>query len=676
LGRSGVLDEPLSLSTGDTSIIKTAVARDSFIVGIPISGDESIDNSLIIETPWTIELFPLIEALLRGNESIKDHLIIQTSLRRHKSVEYLSTSTNSTNIETPLRRYKSVENLTTVADCINIETSGGRLESIDLARIETSIIIESTAPSKCVPIQTPITDVSSRIDNNHVIEASIPEQSGKSFLYPTIGALCEVDIRDSERGFNAAGGLNVFPILRGLSRSQLLDGKLKVDSSNENKERREEGTVDSVQKIRKVAGGIPTKVLEAAGKVNSRTTKTTTTSYPMGRLRRRHNRLQDGTARGKPHLDSIDTGRVGASGIYCSTIHFRRQKRGFPPITKESMRQLQVETGLSQHRNDSSIPKPLATIETITRTIPRITYQNVNECESSKGGEIGRAATIFKSSWPSIIIERRYAPFSARAYESRTLRFRFFDNFLSHHHRFISDTLSMIDISPTSFSYISYQERELLTIETLIHATIETVPKFTIETVAEHLIETVAAPKIRIDPLLAREHINITVYEMINGKFERMPVEWGWLAFNQVVREDGRNVMKTKADGLWKEEFDQYQILSVLGCGPYVLIHSCNGFYLAWSNFTKIGLLSKHWLQAVPMLTTIETLEERLTTSVDDFKLLEHFDNIETLGMEKCSEDYSFTDTSFEYSMESVVDEEEEEEADECLLDGKLDISE
>ena len=67
-------------------------------------------------------------------------------------------------------------------------------------------------------------------------------------------------------------------------------------------------------------------------------------------------------------------------------------------------------------------------------------------------------------------------------------------------------------------------------------------------------------------------------------------------------------------------------------------------------------------------------VETGLRRHPNDGSIPNQLTTVET-RIEKCSEDYPFTDTSVEYGMGSEVDEEEEEEADEWLLDG-LDIGE
>ena len=181
---------------------------------------------------------------------------------------------------------------------------------------------------------------------------------------------------------------------------------------------------------------------------------------------------------------------------------------------------------------------------------------------------------------------------------------------------------------------------------------------------------------------LPQKHVDVVIYQTLGGELKRMPQNWGWLAFEQeVTRECERNVMVKKAEVLWREELGLHQIISALGCGGYVLLTSSNGFYLARSNFTKIGFLSKRWGEAIQKITIIDSLEELLTEEADDDTIEKYCLMIEKLAASKRrelnqSEYYDFTDSSCdEITLESDGDGDEEycTEEEDWVLEGVLD---
>jgi len=175
---------------------------------------------------------------------------------------------------------------------------------------------------------------------------------------------------------------------------------------------------------------------------------------------------------------------------------------------------------------------------------------------------------------------------------------------------------------------------------------------------------------------LPHKHVDVIIYQTFGGEMKRMPQNWGWLEFErEVTRESERNIMVKKAEGLWGKELGLHQIISALGCGGYVLVTSSNGFYLARSNFEKIGFLSKRWGEAIQKITIIDNLQGLLTKEADDDTLEKYYLMIEKLASSKRrelnqSDYYDFTDSSF-ITLESDGDGDEEN----CTEDEDWDLA-
>jgi hypothetical protein len=327
------------------------------------------------------------------------------------------------------------------------------------------------------------------------------------------------------------------------------------------------------------------------------------------------------------------------------------------PINKEALPKLPMETTSPQYTGIShlELPNHRPTIETdhgAGSTAPP--SKNSKGPTAKEGGE-GKKVQIAGKGWPEFIIETRYIQHNCfRAYVSRRMRMQFFDHFSDR--TICGTSISMIDIPPL-LEHVT---------KTSVQPTIETI-----------MNGTGTSPSL----YLPQKHVDVVIYQTLGGELKRMPQNWGWLAFErEVTRESERNIMVKKAEGLWMEELGLHQILSALGCGGYLLVTSSKGFYLARSNFTKIGFLSKRWGEAVQKITIIDNLEELLTDEADDDTLEKYYLMIEKIASSmrrelNQSEHYDFTDSSFgEMTLESAGDGDEEDctEEEDWDLEGVL----
>ena len=319
-------------------------------------------------------------------------------------------------------------------------------------------------------------------------------------------------------------------------------------------------------------------------------------------------------------------------------------------------------------------PSFLQAFNTYARGGWETSRQTNYETPDDEGRNEGHKARMAENEWPYLIIGIRYHASDARTNRLRKLRIDFFDSFYPYSYLPICGTsLATIDISPASMKHIPLETRQHPPIGANLVSTIETPIT---ETRLHYTIETGQPSAIsRCSHSYSGQyrdykHFDVVIYETMEGKYERRPQKWGWLAFDQSVREDSATVMKRAAQGLWGEEFGKHQLVSVLGCGPYILVNAQSGFYIATWDFNKIGFLSKSWAQAIPKIVLVDNLENLLTETVDDDKLDEYYLALHKALNWKSSEDFSFTDTGFGSIGEGDVWTQE----DEMILEGLFEL--
>ena len=84
------------------------------------------------------------------------------------------------------------------------------------------------------------------------------------------------------------------------------------------------------------------------------------------------------------------------------------------------------------------------------------------------------------------------------------------------------------------------------------------------------------------------------------------------------------------------------KILSILGCGAYIVLDSDTGIWLARHNLEKVGFLSREWHNAIAKLIDVDTLEQHLTKCVDDDDLENYYDEVDTMEGLNGNECYKF----------------------------------